>query len=150
MPGTETDARRRLLRIAGLADDKPWRRDLRDAVERGDAAEMRRLAGAASNLARLHGIEAPPQARDLRKLLFAAKRRVARDALSLARAESSAAPEDPAFVEADRLLAETPEPKLPVGGADLVRLGVPSGPRVGAILDRFNLSRGAHLAQAAE
>ena len=126
-----------ILRIAGLAVAVAEDADrLRERL-RLTNAEWRRLAGAATTLASLHGIEAPPATQDLRKLLFAAKRRAARDALALAEAESTAAPDDPAFLHADQFLSETPEPRVPVGGAHLVGLGVPSGPRVGAILGAF-------------
>ena len=126
-----------MLRLASLAVAIPEDADrLRERL-RLTNAEWRRLAAAASTLTGLHGIEAPPAAGDLRRLLFTAKRRAARDALALAQAESGAAPDDPAFAEADRFLAETPEPRLPVGGADLAARGVPGGPRVGEILAAF-------------
>jgi len=126
-----------LLRLASLAVAIPEDADrLRERL-RLTNAEWRRLASAASTLTGLHGIEAPPPAHDLRRLLFTAKRRAARDALALAHAESGAGPDDSAFAEADRLLAETPEPRLPLGGADLAARGVPGGPRVGEILGAF-------------
>ena len=132
--GTEPDA---LLRLAALAVAIPEDADrLHDRLRLANA-EWRRLAAAASALTPLHGIETPPGVRDLKKLLFAAKRRAARDALMLAEAESSANADDAAFAEADRFLAETPEPKLPVGGADLAARGIPGGPRVGEILSAF-------------
>ncbi len=132
--GTEPDA---LLRLAALAVALPEDADrLHDRLRLANA-EWRRLAAAASALTPLHGIETPPGVRDLKKLLFAAKRRAARDALMLAEAESSANADDAAFAEADRFLAETPEPKLPVGGADLAARGIPGGPRVGEILSAF-------------
>ena len=103
--GTEPDA---LLRLAALAVALPEDADrLHDRLRLANA-EWRRLAAAASALTPLHGIETPPGVRDLKKLLFAAKRRAARDALMLAEAESSANADDAAFAEADRFLAETP------------------------------------------
>ncbi len=132
--GTEPDA---LLRLAALAVALPEDADrLHDRLRLANA-EWRRLAAAASALTPLHGIETPPGVRDLKKLLFAAKRRAARDALTLAEAESNASADDAIFAEADRFLAETPEPKLPVGGADLAARGIPRGPRVGEILSAF-------------
>ncbi len=132
--GTEPDA---LLRLAALAVALPEDADrLHDRLRLANA-EWRRLAAAASALTPLHGIETPPGVRDLKKLLFAAKRRAARDALTLAEAESNASADDAIFAEADRFLAETPEPKLPVGGADLAARGIPGGPRVGEILSAF-------------
>lgn len=100
-------------------------------------AEWRRLAAASSALTGLHGLEAPPPERDLRKLLFTAKRRAARDALLLAEADAGAGAADPAFAAADRFLAHAPEPVLPVGGANLVARGADGGPRVGEILRAF-------------
>ena len=110
--------------------------NLRDRL-RLTNAEHQRLAAAASALTGLHGIETPPPSRELRALLYAAKRRAARDALRLAQADSRASPDDPDFAEADRFLAETPEPELPIGGADVTALGVPAGPQVGEILRAF-------------
>lgn len=100
-------------------------------------AEFRRLSFAASALEGLHGVAAPPQPQALRVLLFAVKRRAARDALMLAQAELTAAPDDRAFVEADRFLAAAREPKLPIGGADLAARGIAEGPRVGEVLGAF-------------
>ncbi len=100
-------------------------------------AEFRRLSLAASALESLHGLPAPPQSQALRRLLFAVKRRAARDALMLAEAESTAAADDRAFAEADRLLATAREPKLPIGGADLAARGIAEGPRVGDVLRAF-------------
>ena len=70
-------------------------------------------------------------------MLFAAKRRAARAALLRYQPESSAGADDAAYAGADRFLADAPEPKLPVGGADLAARGVPGGPRVGEILSAF-------------
>jgi poly(A) polymerase len=126
-----------MLRLASITVAIPEDADrLRERL-RLTNAEWGRLAAAALTLTGLHGIEAPPATGDLRRLLFTAKRRAARDALALAQADSDAAPDDPAFAEADRFLAETPEPRLPVGGADLAARGVPGGPRVGEILAAF-------------
>jgi poly(A) polymerase len=132
--GAEPDA---LLRLAALAVVIVEDADRLHERLRLANAEWRRLAAAASALPCLHGIEAPPGVPGLRKLLFAAKRRTARDALLLTQAESSAGADDAAFADADRFLADAPEPKLPVGGADLAARGVPAGPRVGEILSAF-------------
>jgi poly(A) polymerase len=130
----ESDA---ILRLAALAVVIPEDADrLRDRLRLANA-EHQRLAAAASALTGLHGIETPPPSRALRALLYAAKRRAARDTLRLAQADSRASPDDPDFAEADRFLAETPEPELPVGGADVTALGVPAGPQVGEILRAF-------------
>ena len=96
-----------------------------------------RLRAAAAALIGLHGIAAPPSFHGLRTLLFSAGREAARDALTLAQAESEAPPADPAFAAADRFLADTPEPKLPISGADLIARGVAAGRPVGRALRAF-------------
>ena len=95
------------------------------------------MRSAAAALIRLHGIKAPPSFQGLKTLLFSAGRETARDALSLAYAESEAAPSDAAFAAADRFLADAPEPKLPVSGADLIARGVAAGRPVGQALRAF-------------
>jgi hypothetical protein len=95
------------------------------------------MSAAAAALVGLHGISTPPSPDDLRALLFNAGREAARDALALAEAESGAPAADAAFAAADRFLAETPEPKLPFSGADLIARGVAAGPRVGQTLRAF-------------
>ncbi len=132
--GAGADAMLRLASLAVAVSEDADR--LRERL-RLTNAEWRRLASAASTLTGLHGIEAPPAVSDLRRLLFTAKRGAARDALALAQAELDAGPDDPAFVEADRFLADNPEPRLPLGGADLAARGVAGGPRVGEILAAF-------------
>ncbi len=132
--GTKGDG---VLRLAALAAAVPEDAErLRERLRLANG-EYERISAAAVALAGLHGTEAPPSHDDLRVLLFTAGRRAARDALTLAQAQSAASPHDVAFAEADRFLALTPEPKLPFGGADLIARGVASGPRVGEILRSF-------------
>ena len=64
-------------------------------------------------------------------------RQAARDALILAQAESEAPPSNTAFAAADLFLADAPEPKLPVSGADLMARGVAAGRPVGGALRTF-------------
>jgi poly(A) polymerase len=132
--GAKADAPLRLAALAVVIPENAER--LRERL-RLTNAESQRLASAASTLVRLHGIETPPPPQGLRKLLFEAKRRAARDALLLAEADSNASPDDRAFADADRFLTQAPEPVLPFGGADLVARGVQGGPRVGEILRAF-------------
>ena len=61
----------------------------------------------------------------------------ASDALTLAEAEAGAPPGEAGFALARTFLDETPEPASPVGGRDIVALGVAPGPRIGQILDTF-------------
>ena len=126
-----------LLRLAALgliiAEDAER---LRDRLRLSNA-EYERLAGAASALEGLHGLNAPPSLGDLRALLFERRRTAAQDALTLAHIDSGAAPDDPAFASAFRFLADTPEPTLPFTGADIVARGIAQGRGVGATLKRL-------------
>jgi poly(A) polymerase len=126
-----------LLRLAALGvvipeDANRLRERLRLANVDAD-----RLTAAAAALVQLHGIDAPPAFHCLRALLFNAGREAARDALALAQAGSEAPASDAAFSAADRFLADAPEPKLPVSGADLIARGVAEGRPVGQALGRF-------------
>ncbi len=126
-----------LLRLAALAVAIPEDADrLRDRLRLANA-EADRLESAAAALTGLHGISAPPSFHGLQTLLFGAGRESARDALILAEAESGAPVADPAFAAADRFLADAPELKLPVSGADLIARGVAAGRPVGRALRAF-------------
>jgi poly(A) polymerase len=96
-----------------------------------------RLKAAAATLICLHGTSAPPSLHRLRTLLFAAGREAARDALTLAEAESEAPSDVAAFGAADQFLANAPEPKLPISGADLIARRVEAGRAVGRALRAF-------------
>jgi len=126
-----------VLRLAALGvvipeDAERLRERLRLANSEAD-----RLRRAAVALTGLHGKEAPPSFHALRTLLFGAGREAALDALMLAQAESGAAPSEAAFAAADRFLADLPEPKLPISGADLIARGVAAGRPVGLALRAF-------------
>jgi tRNA nucleotidyltransferase/poly(A) polymerase len=142
---------RRFQRLAaiegarGAAPDAVLRLAALAVQTREDAARLReklrlsnleggRLEEAARALEALHGLEAPPSLGDLRILLFERGCASARDAMSLAHAESRAAPGDARWRSADRFLADTPEPRLPFSGADLLARGLPPGRRVGLAL----------------
>jgi poly(A) polymerase len=126
-----------VLRLAALAVAIPEdAARLRDRLRLANA-EYDRIKGAAEALIGLHGISAPPSHGGLRALLFNAGREAARDALVLAQAESGALPADAAFAAADHFLIETPEPKLPFSGADLIARGVAAGRPVGQTLRAF-------------
>ena len=126
--GVDSDA---LLRLAALGVAIPEDADrLRDRLRLANA-ESDRLRAAAAALIGLHGTQAPPSLHGLRTLLFNAGREAARDALALAHAESEAPSSDEAFGAADRFLADAPEPRLPISGADLIARGVATGRPVG-------------------
>jgi poly(A) polymerase len=129
-----------LLRLIALGVAIPEDAErLRDRLRLANA-EADRLESAAVALIGLHGITAPPSFYGLRALLFSAGREAARDALMLAAAESEAPPSDTAFAAADRFLADAPEPKLPISGADLIARGVAAGRPVGRALRAFQAS----------
>jgi poly(A) polymerase len=132
--GARADALLRLAALAALIPEDAER--LRDRLRLANA-EYDRIAQAAEALTGLHGILAPPPQDCLRVLLFSAGRQAARDALTLAHADSGAPPDDPAFVSADRFLGEAPAPELPISGSDLIARGVEEGPRVGEALREF-------------
>jgi tRNA nucleotidyltransferase/poly(A) polymerase len=126
-----------LLRLAALGVAIPEDSErLRDRLRLANA-EYDRLKSAAAALIGLHATKAPPSFHGLRALLFNAGREAARDALALAQAESESPPADEPFAAADRFLADAPEPKLPIGGADLVARGVAAGRPVGRALRAF-------------
>jgi poly(A) polymerase len=132
--GLEPDA---VLRLAALGVAIPEDAErLRDRLRLANA-ESDRLRAAAAALIGLHGARAPPSFQTLRALQFAAGREAARDALMLARAESEAPPSDAAFTAADRFLADAPQPKLPISGADVIACGVAAGRPVGRALRGF-------------
>jgi len=126
-----------ILRLAalGIAIGEDAER-LRERLRLANA-EADRLRSAATALIGLHGIQAPPSFQGLRALLFGAGRQGARDALMLAHAESEALPPDGAFAAADLFLADAPEPRLPLSGADLIARGVKAGRPVGQALRAF-------------
>ena len=126
-----------LARLAALAASIPEDAErLRQRLRLANA-EFQRIACAAQILPVLHKLQRPPTTEHLRVLLFSAGRQVARDALFLAEADSTASPDDPHFSSADRLLAEMPTPGLPVSGGDLIARGVAEGPRIGDVLRAF-------------
>jgi poly(A) polymerase len=126
-----------LLRLAALAVALPEDAErLHDRLRLANA-ESNRLKTAAATLIGLHGTTAPPSFHGLRTLLFAAGREAARDALTLAEAESEAPPDVTAFGAADQFLANASEPKLPISGADLIARRVAAGQAVGHALRAF-------------
>jgi poly(A) polymerase len=123
-----------ILRLAALGVAIPEDAErLRERLRLANG-EYDRIKSAAALLVDLHGITAPPPSEALHALLFTAGREAARDALALAETQAGAPRPDAAFAAADRFLAETPEPKLPFSGADLIARGVAIGPRVGQTL----------------
>ena len=100
-------------------------------------AETDRLATLARGLADLHDGEAPPSLGALRRLLFERRRQGALDALAIFHADSGAGVDDWRFIRARAFLLSTPEPTLPITGADVVARGVTHGQRIGATLKKL-------------
>ena len=133
--GSTPDALLRLAALGVLVEEDAER--LAERLRLSNA-EGDRLHSAAAALIRLHGATAAPDADALRRLIYAFGRRGASDALLLAQAEAPVSPRDADFARARRFLAESPEMKSPVGGKDVVALGVAEGPRIGEILRAFD------------
>ena len=126
-----------LLRLAGLAVEIVEDAErLRDRLRLSNA-EHERLSTLAGALEALHGITAPPALGELRALLFERGRQGARDAISLAQVDSGAGAQGAGFTHAYRFVSDTPVPRLPFGGADILARGVAPGARVGAALKKF-------------
>jgi poly(A) polymerase len=100
-------------------------------------AEGQRLEQAARAAEAWHGRETPAALGDLRAALFAHGPRAALDAAMLTHAESRAAPDDAGWLSARRFLADTPPPRLPFSGADLMARGVPPGRGMGVALKKL-------------
>ena len=123
-----------LLRLAAVAVAIP-----EDAVRLRDILrlsnpETARLERAARALATLHGPSVPPPLGDLRRLLFEAGRQGASDALCLAFADTGAVADDSRWHAALRFVTDTPEPRLPFSGADLIARGLEPGRGLGEAL----------------
>ena len=123
-----------LLRLAALAvltreDAERLREDLRLSN-----AEAARLAGAADAAIWLHKCDAPPTPKDIRRSLFRRGRQATSDAIDLAHAQAPDAADDAAWTAARAAAAQTPAPKLPIGGAHLIARGVAAGKAVGDAL----------------
>jgi poly(A) polymerase len=129
--GAPADALARLGALAVMIGEDAER--LRERLRLSND-ERERLLQAAVALAPLHGRDRPPAYGQLRIFLFLHGCRAACDGLDLAHAESGARPDDPAWMAARRFLKDTPEPRLPFTGADLMARGLPSGRAIGQTL----------------
>jgi poly(A) polymerase len=74
---------------------------------------------------------------DLQRRLYQRGHDIFSEQTLLAWARSGAKPDDPNWTNALNLPGRWIAPRLPVGGADLVALGLPPGPRIGVILAAF-------------
>jgi len=126
-----------LLRLAALSVSIVEDADRLREKLRLSNAEHERLAALAGALEALHGHSAPPGPGELRALLFARGRQGARDAIRLAQVDAGAGAEEARFAQAYRFVSDTPVPRLPFSGADIVARGVAPGARVGAALKKL-------------
>ena len=132
--GQSPDAVLRLCALAVLVHEDAAR--LRDVLRLSNMEETR-LGNAARALTELHGRDAPPLPNDLYRFLFLHGRRASLDAIMLAHGESRAAIAHPQWASAFAFLSDTPEPRLPFSGGDLMKRGVHPGPVIGEMLKRL-------------
>jgi poly(A) polymerase len=123
-----------VLRLGALAVSVREDADRLRARLRLSNAEHKRLAEMADARAVWRNRDAVPHERDLRTQLFLAGRLAASDALALAQAASGASPDDADWRAAAEFLAQTPEPRLPLTGEDVMASGRVRGKLVGAAL----------------
>jgi tRNA nucleotidyltransferase/poly(A) polymerase len=123
-----------VLRLGGLAVSVREDADrLRERLRLSNA-EYKRLVEMADACIIWRNREGVPDEGDLRAQLFLAGRTAASDALALTHAASGAAPRDRSWLAAADFLAQTPEPRLPVTGDDVMARGRVRGKLVGAAL----------------
>jgi poly(A) polymerase len=123
-----------LLRLAALALRDPADAERLRGRLRLSNGEHARLETIAAALSPAGDATAPPSLGDLRAWLFERGRQGARDAITMAHVESGARADDAGFARAYRFVSDTPVPRLPFSGADIVARGVGPGQRVGAVL----------------
>ncbi len=132
--GLKPNAVLRLTALAVLVEDDAER--LRDRLRLSNAEETR-LAAAARVLVEMHGDEKPPLPNELYRFLFLHGRRAALDGVMLAQAESAKDANDAKWRSAYAFLHDTPEPRLPFSGSDLMQRGLRPGPAIGETLKRL-------------
>ena len=138
------DAVLRLAALGALVREDAGR--LREALKLSNA-EAARIEQATEALTRLHGVRKAPPPRLLRELLFDIGRTGTRDGVSLAWAESGAAPDDAAWLTARRVGEDPPAPRLACAGtapappvppaAPPTARGSPAGRPLGLALKRL-------------
>jgi poly(A) polymerase len=129
--GRFVDPLLRLVALTVLVEEDADR--LRERLRLSNA-EHKRAAHAARLLVGLHGMDESPTEQELTRLIFLHGRDSARDALTLAHAESRAAADDESWMRAARFVCEAPAPAFPVKAADLMARGLVPGRALGAVL----------------
>jgi poly(A) polymerase len=118
-----------ILKLAAVAVLKREDATRLQDVLRLSNAQMQRLLRFAQASDALHGATAP-NAQRLRELLLHFGRQATLDACIIAQAQAR----DASWQEAIRLASDLPEPKLPLGGTDLIARGMAPGKAVGEAL----------------
>jgi len=122
-----------LLRLAALCVSLPEDAErLRERLRLSNA-EAERLEAAAHALCGLHGRNEPPSPAELQSLLFRYGRQASADAILLAQADALPG-HDGEWARAQEVLRETPEPRLPFSGADMIARGITEGRAIGEAL----------------
>jgi poly(A) polymerase len=96
-------------------------------------AEFIRLDRLATVQAGLHGLETPPEAAQLRPLLYRHGRQACCDALTLTQAQARQSL-DPAWAQARDFIGSAPIPSLSISGADLLARGLQEGRAIGHVM----------------
>ncbi len=128
------DATLRLGALAVLVEEDAER--LQDLLRLSNLQRVR-LNQAVKAARALPRDNALPGKTDLVRFLFLHGRRAAMDGLLLAQAGDAGGHEVTDWQSALAFLRDTPEPRLPFTGSDLMQRGVPSGPALGAMLKRL-------------
>lgn len=134
---TAADTSLRLAVLGAFVADDADR--LREQLRLSRQQETR-IRQALQAYAGCHNIAAPPGPADLYRYLFQHGRRAALDGMLLAQVAQVAAGADPAdarWQSAQNFLRDTPEPRLPFTGAELMERGLESGPAIGRALKRL-------------
>jgi tRNA nucleotidyltransferase/poly(A) polymerase len=121
-----------VLRLAALAVEVPEdaeRLRQRWRLSNEETAALQRAA------VRIPGIEPSAPERQARWSLYRYGEPAYRVQVLMAWARSGAPPDDPAWRARFALPERWSPPRFPIGGGDVIALGVPAGPEVGMILD---------------
>ncbi|MGE3248183.1 MAG: CCA tRNA nucleotidyltransferase [Beijerinckiaceae bacterium] len=132
--GLAPDATLRLIALTVLVHEDAER--LRDLLRLSNA-QTARMRQSADAFAALRLATEPPPKTDLVRMLFLHGRRAAMDALLLLQGGNAHMRDDASWRSAYAFLHDTPEPRLPFSGAELMQRGVQGGPALGAMLKRL-------------
>ena len=120
-----------VLRLAALAVRLPEDAARLDRRLKLSSRERERLEAAAAFDT---SISSQTSEREARSALYRLGADAYRDAVLLSWAASAAGLSDPGYIKLESLPRRWEAPRFPLGGADVVALGVLPGPRVGAVL----------------